>query len=287
MVLSISIYMIRHGIMYHNVVVSERDRESRDWFDPSLTTRGRSSIRHSAMFMRELLTEENACQQTNDSTTIDSGSTKSESISSACGSACKASSIEALNNVTPKHVTIVSSPLTRCLETSMILHDEISKRAPETVLMRQLYCHELLREAYGICLSDQRRRKSQLKALFPGFQFDVLMTEEDELWTCTDRETIASINGRIRKFFCHLASSYTTEIAPLGPKQKEAEAVVILVTHGVWMECCLNHYAPDLMQGGKRVHNGDMYRAELKLDKRPHPYRIQLHNVQFVSSGVL
>jgi broad specificity phosphatase PhoE len=274
--------MIRHGIAHHNVVESERDRDSRDLFDPSLTTRGRSSTRQSAIFMTELLTEEKAYQQT----TIDGGSTKSESNSSACGSACKASSKEALNNVTPKNVTIISSPLTRCLETSMILHNEISKRAPETVIMRQLYCHESLREAYGIYLSDQRRNKSQLKAQFPCFQFDVQMTEEDELWTCSDRETVASIDERIRKFFRDLASSYTTEIAPSDPKEKEAEAVVILVTHGVWMECCLNHYTAYLMQGGKRVHNGDIYRAELKLDERP-PCRIQLHNVQFVSSGVL
>lgn len=274
MVVSISIYLIRHGIAQHNVVISGQDR--RDWFDPDLTTSGRSSMRKRAVFMRELLSKGQTCQQTHDSGTTEtarSGSaTKTDSIRSVCGSST--GSIK-------KNITIVSSPLFRCLETSMMLHSEISSCVPEFVTLRQLYCHELLREAYGVSLSDCRRKKSELKLLFPSFQFDIEMTEEDELWTPMDRETVASIIGRIRKFFHHIASTYTTEISPLDPKENETEAVVILVTHGVWMECCLNHYAPHLMQGGKRVYNGDVYRAELKLDKRP----VLLHNVQFVSSG--
>lgn len=266
--------MIRHGIAQHNVVISGQDR--RDWFDPDLTTSGRSSMRKGAVFLRELLSQGKMCQQSHDSDATDterSGSaTNTESLRSVCGSS---------TDSIKKNVTIVSSPLSRCLETSMMLHGEISSCAPELVTVQPLYCHELLREAYGVSLSDRRRKKSELKLMFPSFQFDEDMTEEDELWTPMDRETVASINERIFKFVHHIASTYTAENSPLDPNENETEAVVILVTHGVWMECCLHHYAPYLMQGGRRVYNGDVYRAELKLDKRP----FLLQNVQFVSSG--
>lgn len=82
-------------------------------------------------------------------------------------------------------------------------------------------------------------------------QFDDGMTEEDELWKPDQREHWSDVQQRVRDFLTWLA--------------QRPENNVVVVTHGVWMECCLEYGCSGSL-GGKRVHNCDAF-ASLSLSK--------------------
>ncbi|KAJ3135435.1 hypothetical protein HDU90_003837 [Geranomyces variabilis] len=79
-----------------------------------------------------------------------------------------------------------SSPLSRCLDTTTRVFGK-----QEGVVL------ENLREVYGEHTCDHRRRASELKARWSGFDFSDL-SEEDKLWTPNERETVEHSVIRVR-----------------------------------------------------------------------------------------
>lgn len=75
------------------------------------------------------------------------------------------------------------------------------------------------------------------------------MTENDDAWSPVRRETIKDIQRRIALFMATLA-------------QRDEQNIVI-VSHGVWIECCIQMYCPSaLNHGEKRVHNCNVFVGE-------------------------
>lgn len=71
------------------------------------------------------------------------------------------------------------------------------------------------------------------------------MAEQDQDWKATKRESQQDVIRRVHSFLQWLAT-------------REEENVVV-VSHGVWIECCLQVFCPGALSGGERVQNCDMY----------------------------
>jgi len=159
---------------------------------------------------------------------------------------------------------VVTSPLTRCIQTTMMGFLPGTKYA-EGRREPKMVCSELAREAYGVHYPDRRRDLSLLKMHWPMLNFEP-MTEHDDLWTATGRETIAQLQERILKF--------------LGILIQMAESNVVVVSHGVWIEACLNMLCPEaLNHGSRRVYNCDVFCGDcISEDGKV----VRLQNVQLI-----
>jgi broad specificity phosphatase PhoE len=150
---------------------------------------------------------------------------------------------------------IVSSPLTRCLETAHLAFSmgcplpppPIDKKeyadlkklarsegkstvkipAPQNhpAAPPKFVCNDDLREAHGVFFPDRRREVSKLEPAFPNVEFVGFKSDEDDLWDAEQRESLSEVNRRISSFFEWLA--------------KRPEKNIAVITHGVWMEECL------------------------------------------------
>ncbi|KAL3801642.1 hypothetical protein HJC23_013147 [Cyclotella cryptica] len=179
---------------------------------------------------------------------------------------------------------VVCSPLTRCLQTASYVfpghftrhrnHDTSacsnhsnnhksesisneytiirSRKTPLTILNGdcRVFCHEDVREAFGMHYPDKRSPLSHLKATFPNVTFHPCMTEHDTAWSPHTRETYHDVIHRVRNFFQWLSH--------------QPHNCIAIVTHGVWMECALMEYCPEVLEGGKkRVYNCEVYCGKL------------------------
>jgi broad specificity phosphatase PhoE len=145
---------------------------------------------------------------------------------------------------------VICSPLTRCLQTAHEIVSEIGFKGT-------WQGREELREAFGIYQSDKRRTKSELERTWHNVHFD--MTEEDECWKPNRRESLHDIEERIDYFLFWLSKNHKQCIGyPEGSSPK-----LLIVSHGVWMECLFRKYFPSVLEGGKRVYNCDIYKADV------------------------
>lgn len=72
------------------------------------------------------------------------------------------------------------------------------------------------------------------------------MTEDDDAWSPDRRETLDDVKRRIVAFLQDLA-------------QRE-ETNIVVISHGVWIECCLNMLCPEALDNGQtRVHNCNVF----------------------------
>lgn len=104
-------------------------------------------------------------------------------------------------------------------------------------------CTELVREAYGMHYPDKRRNKSILQRYWPGLEFDRGMTETDEAWSPTSRESITQLESRISLFLDYVV--------------KLPETNVVVVTHGVFIEALMYAHCPEALPNARRVYNCD------------------------------
>jgi broad specificity phosphatase PhoE len=75
------------------------------------------------------------------------------------------------------------------------------------------------------------------------------MTEHDDAWSPDHRETIRDIKSRISIFLETLA--------------RREESNIVVVSHGVWIECCFLMCCPEALDHGeKRVHNCNVFVGE-------------------------
>lgn len=140
---------------------------------------------------------------------------------------------------------IVTSPLTRCLQTATIAFlPPVLGRYDDDVARE---CHEGVREACGIHYPDKRRARSVLSRHWHQFDFH-LEAEEDERWKPDRRETVQDVQARIRLFLRDLC-------------RKEHENVVV-VSHGVWIETMLRAYGGEVL-GEDRVYNLDAFACQV------------------------
>jgi broad specificity phosphatase PhoE len=223
---------VRHGVALHNVVDQRSTTNlSHDLFDPPLTMEGKFQAVVVGEAIRNWIREQHQ--------NLPPGAQ-------------------------PQSFTVISSPLTRCLQTGMyafgIPNDDSSSPA--------FLCHEDVREACGIYSCDRRRTKSQLQTNWTrnycGVQFTSGMSEQDEIWSANRRETIHEVQIRIEKFLLFLIAS----IEPAGnattaEHDNNENDVFVVITHGVWIETLLQMYhAPSHFQIPKRVRNADAYYCE-------------------------
>ena len=81
------------------------------------------------------------------------------------------------------------------------------------------------------------------------------MTEEDEMWKPDQRETFINLHIRIDNFL--LWTSWNQLLQILSEKQQSAKMYknqmksqhLLVVSHGVWMECLFKKYYPQILQG--------------------------------------
>lgn len=137
---------------------------------------------------------------------------------------------------------VVCSPLTRCIQTASLIFPNF----------RSIYCHGDIREAFGMHYPDRRSPLSQIRAKFPHLTYHhpSLSSEDDIDWQPHIRETRDDVVRRIDNFFTWLTQQ---------PQQS-----IVVVSHGVWIECALLKYCPQVLEfGKKRVFNCEAYVAHL------------------------
>eukprot|EP00560_Eucampia_antarctica_P007561 CAMPEP_0197828532 /NCGR_PEP_ID=MMETSP1437-20131217/5074_1 /TAXON_ID=49252 ORGANISM="Eucampia antarctica, Strain CCMP1452" /NCGR_SAMPLE_ID=MMETSP1437 /ASSEMBLY_ACC=CAM_ASM_001096 /LENGTH=236 /DNA_ID=CAMNT_0043429767 /DNA_START=299 /DNA_END=1006 /DNA_ORIENTATION=+ len=88
---------------------------------------------------------------------------------------------------------VVLSPNCRALQTGIIAYQPLLNKVP-------FIAHEMAREEMGVHVCDQRRPKSQQVSEFPMVDFSLIETEEDELFSPTERESKMSVGERIYTF---------------------------------------------------------------------------------------
>lgn len=163
------------------------------------------------------------------------------------------------NNTKQPIELIVCSPLTRCLETAArIFPNNISP----------VCCHGDVREAYGMHYPDRRSPLSRLKVKFPHVTYHdkSLSTEDDVDWQPHIRETRDDVLRRVDNIFAWL--------------MQQPDESIAVVSHGVWIECVLQKYCPQVLEfGKKRVFNCEVYYANLAFDG----YQFALKNVEHIA----
>ncbi len=93
------------------------------------------------------------------------------------------------------------------------------------------------------------------------------MTEEDEAWRPDERETFHDLSKRVNNFLFWLSFNHLLYTESKGENQikddNSKQQCILAVSHGVWIECLFHLYKPEILQGGKRVHNCDLYCVDL------------------------
>lgn len=74
------------------------------------------------------------------------------------------------------------------------------------------------------------------------------MPLEDEAWQLTERESVPDVVNRVNQFLQWVL--------------QRAETNIVVVSHGVWIECCFYAHCPQALQDGDRVNNGDLFAGE-------------------------
>lgn len=110
---------------------------------------------------------------------------------------------EQLQKGVPLPQVFYSSPFIRALDTmeytwlGLMLYDKQKIEAPPLVV-------EDLREVIGVHTCDKRKTRSHMEHRFPRVIVEDSMTEEDELWTETHRETHDEHDMRVHRYLENL-----------------------------------------------------------------------------------
>ncbi|GKZ00890.1 hypothetical protein MPSEU_001040700 [Mayamaea pseudoterrestris] len=197
-------------------------------------------------------------------------------------SAATSSSSARLTNASTIQL-IVTSPLTRCIQTTMLAFASASchrsgganessavdrdihwngnetdsskhSAAPLLTPLKSdqrlpVIIHESVREAFGRHYTDRRRSKTDIQTILErqdihlSWHFDPAMAEDDTLWSVNSRETQHDVQDRVQYFLNWLV--------------QRPESTIVVVTHGVWMEVCLKGFLQN------RVYNCHAYTSQV------------------------
>mmetsp|Transcript_7184 Transcript_7184/g.10292 ORF Transcript_7184/g.10292 Transcript_7184/m.10292 type:complete len:325 (-) Transcript_7184:261-1235(-) len=263
----LTVYFVRHGVAIHNIpvidpttgVASHPNLQDPSFTDSRLIPRGERQAWEAG---HKLFCDLNRQDGNREMTSVDDMSSSTDVVENLDGISrgynysirLKENENYSSNNRGGKGIDmVVTSPLTRCIHTaSLAMQSYLQSAGGSNVIVKNhplFVCQENLREAHGRHFSDKRRKKSELEAYFPMVQFDPEMKEDDVEWNPNERETVAALNRRIDQFMYWLACR------DLGPSPH-----VLIASHGVWIECCLLRYFPQVLDmGRKRVNNCDLF----------------------------
>jgi broad specificity phosphatase PhoE len=149
---------------------------------------------------------------------------------------------------------VVSSPLSRALETANLAlppspsHDS---RAAASQRVVNRVCYEGFREINGVLLNAQRRTASELRSLFPDWDFEHLSTEEDETWNAETLE-------------CTVAAALRGLRGLRWLQWERPETSILLVAHGGILRHLMEH--PHCVLQDERMHptNGNGLEEQLR-----------------------
>lgn len=168
---------------------------------------------------------------------------------------------------------VISSPLSRCLDTANLV-------APtSTTPTRLRVVHENFREINGKLLNAKRREKSELERLYPEWTFDGLKSNHDDSWISTELESVESCQRRGLAGFEWLTTL---------PVQS-----ILLVCHGGILHYTLSHDNIVLCdqrqvttdrQVDARFENCELRRYHLSV--QPETNKFMLSEVDLVLEGV-
>ncbi|KAJ8105662.1 hypothetical protein ONZ43_g7338 [Nemania bipapillata] len=88
-----------------------------------------------------------------------------------------------------------TSPHARCLETTKIAYNGI--HALESQDFKPII-KEMLRERSGLHTCDRRRTRTWIANNYPEYDIEAGFSEEDELWSATERETESDVEYRVK-----------------------------------------------------------------------------------------
>jgi broad specificity phosphatase PhoE len=114
-------------------------------------------------------------------------------------------------NAAPGIELVVSSPLSRAIDTADLVFPSLSESVPRV-------CIEDIREISGKLLNGKRRSTSELAALYPNWDFSDVPTQEEEQWEKwgSSLETSESTRQRAYNVMCWLWQRPETDIVVAG-----------------------------------------------------------------------
>ena len=90
------------------------------------------------------------------------------------------------------------------------------------------------------------------------------MTEDDEAWNPNERESFKDLNSRIDNFLVWVSWNGLLENnKSILNEKKDEKQHLLVVSHSLWIECLFERYKPEVFNGGRTIHNCDLYSAEL------------------------
>ncbi|KAJ4701514.1 Phosphoglycerate mutase-like protein 1 [Melia azedarach] len=150
------------------------------------------------------------------------------------------------SGLTKKVDLVITSPLLRTLQTAVGVFGETQTKGFEVspslnanvgkvshhnstsgvINCPPIVAVELCRERLGVHPCDQRRSVSEYQSLFPGIDFKLIESEDDNLWKADTREPFEEVVARGMKFLKWLWTRPEKEIA--------------VVSHGIFLQHTLN-----------------------------------------------
>jgi broad specificity phosphatase PhoE len=148
-------------------------------------------------------------------------------------------SISSNSNNTPHRLMIVSSPLSRAIETADLAV------CPRTFPHIPRICYEGFREINGYLQNAKRRTKTELELLFPHWNFEQLQSEHDDTWTPDQLESESACAERGYQGLQWLLFQQQQQ-----PQQYHDK--ILLVAHGGILRFMFQHPHVQLVDGRTR-----------------------------------
>lgn len=145
---------------------------------------------------------------------------------------------------------VVLSPNCRALQTGLIVFEELIDEGAVVPFL----AHEMVREETGVHVCDKRRSKSRQMKEFPQIDFDLLESDEDDIFQDDHRETKAEVGERVYKFMDWLS--------------QRQEKVVGIASHSGWLLTVFNGICEcdESLKGW--FHTGEMRSVKLAFERK-------------------
>lgn len=167
-----TVHFVRHGQGFHNFLADQYTEMGKEWIQFSTTTTTTTTSSDNNPYTKpELL----------DPPLTEKGRQQALALQ---GKVMKLSHPPEL---------ILLSPLCRALQTGLIVFEKLRGKS-------QFLAMEWLREETGVHICDRRRPVSQQVAEFPQVNFSLLTSEQDPLFSETQRESKLQLGERIYQF---------------------------------------------------------------------------------------
>eukprot|EP00551_Chaetoceros_affinis_P004063 CAMPEP_0203680348 /NCGR_PEP_ID=MMETSP0090-20130426/38889_1 /ASSEMBLY_ACC=CAM_ASM_001088 /TAXON_ID=426623 /ORGANISM="Chaetoceros affinis, Strain CCMP159" /LENGTH=349 /DNA_ID=CAMNT_0050548369 /DNA_START=145 /DNA_END=1194 /DNA_ORIENTATION=- len=189
------VHFVRHGQGFHNLFADIYKNEGKEWtqfkneennpyvkmelLDAPLTDKGRKQ----AQILRPRI-DAFGTNKKNSSNGINSNNDNNENE--------KGTTSDVLDEEQTLEMVVLSTNC-RALQTGVIAFQSYIGKVP-------FIAHEMIREEIGVHLCDQRRPISSQKLEFPMVNFDLVESDEDDLFSYEERESKAGVGERIYKF---------------------------------------------------------------------------------------